>query len=46
VVNALLAASGAAASPSPQAAAGRPFARYGSAAAFEAAAWGRALGEA
>jgi hypothetical protein len=46
VVNALLAASGAAASPSPQAAAGRPFARYGSAAAFEAAAWGRELGEA
>jgi Rhomboid family len=46
VVDAVLAASGATASPSPQAAAGRPFARYGSAAAFEAAAWGRALGTA
>ncbi len=44
VVNALLEASGAAASPSAQAAAGKPFVRYGSAAAFEAAAWGRALG--
>jgi membrane associated rhomboid family serine protease len=45
VVDALLAASGATASPSAQAAAGRPFARYGNAAAFEAAAWGRALGK-
>ena len=46
VVEALLAASGAAAAPSAQAAAGRPFARYGDAAEFEAAAWGRALGRA
>jgi membrane associated rhomboid family serine protease len=46
VVSALLEASGAAASPSPEAAAGKPFARYGSAAAFEAAAWGRELGTA
>jgi membrane associated rhomboid family serine protease len=46
LVNALLEASGAMASPSAQAAAGRPFARYGSAAAFEAAAWGRVLGTA
>jgi membrane associated rhomboid family serine protease len=46
VVNALLAASGAAAAPSPREAAGRPFARYGSAAAFESAAWGRELGKA
>jgi membrane associated rhomboid family serine protease len=45
VVDALLQASGATASPSARAAAGRPFARYGSAAAFEAAAWGRALGK-
>jgi hypothetical protein len=43
VVEALLAASGAQACPSPSAAAGRPFARFGDAAAFEAAAWGRAL---
>jgi membrane associated rhomboid family serine protease len=43
VVDALLEASGAAATPSAAAAAGRPFARYGSAAAFEAASWGRAL---
>lgn len=43
VVDALLAASGASASPSADAAAGRPFARYESAAAFEAAAWGHAL---
>lgn len=43
VVEALLAASGARASPSPAAASGRPFARFGDAAAFEAAAWGRAL---
>jgi hypothetical protein len=43
VVDALLSASGAAAAPSPAAAAGRPFARFADAEAFERAAWGRAL---
>ncbi len=43
VVDALLAASGAPAAPSPEAVAGRPFARFGDPAAFEAAAWGRCL---
>ncbi len=43
VVEQLLVASGAQAAPSPDAAAGRPFARFGDAAAFEAATWGRSL---
>jgi hypothetical protein len=43
VVDALLSASGATAAPSSAAAAGRPFARFEDAAAFERAAWGRAL---
>jgi membrane associated rhomboid family serine protease len=43
VVDAILSASGAAAAPSPAAAAGRPFSRFADAAAFERAAWGRAL---
>lgn len=43
VVDGLLAASRAAAVPSRDAAAGRPFTRFGDAAAFEAAAWGRSL---
>jgi hypothetical protein len=43
LVERLLAASGAPASPSPESAAGRPFARFGDAAAFEAATWGRSL---
>jgi len=43
VVEQLLVASGAQAAPSPEAAAGRPFARFGDAAAFEAATWGRSL---
>jgi hypothetical protein len=43
VVDALLAASGASAVPSTEAAAGRPFSRYEDAAAFERATWGRAL---
>jgi hypothetical protein len=43
VVDALLSASGASAAPSPDAAAGRPFARFADAAAFERAAWGRPL---
>jgi membrane associated rhomboid family serine protease len=41
VVEALLAASGAVAAPSAEAAAGRPFARFEDAVAFETAAWGR-----
>jgi hypothetical protein len=40
VVEGLLGASGATAVPAPHTAAGRPFARFGDAAAFEAAAWG------
>jgi membrane associated rhomboid family serine protease len=43
VVERLLAASGAPAAPSSESAAGRPFARFCDAAAFEAAAWGRSL---
>lgn len=41
VVEGLLAASGAPAAPSPESAAGRPFARFEDTAAFEQAAWGR-----
>lgn len=44
VVDALVLASGAAAAPSPEGAAGRPFATYPDAGAFEEAAWGRRLG--
>jgi len=43
VVDGLLSASGARAVPSPDAAAGRPLARFADLAAFEAAAWGRRL---
>ncbi len=43
IVEGLLRASGATAVPSPDTVAGRPFARFGDAAAFEAAAWGRSL---
>jgi membrane associated rhomboid family serine protease len=43
MVEGLLGASGATAVPSASTAAGRPFARFGDAAAFEAAAWGRTL---
>jgi hypothetical protein len=46
IVDALVAASGAAAAPSPDAAAGRPFAGFADVAAFERATWGRALGAA
>lgn len=43
VVDALVAASGARAAPSPERAAGRPFASFPDAGAFEEAAWGRRL---
>jgi hypothetical protein len=43
IVDTLVAASGAPAAPSPEAAAGRPFAGFADAAAFERSAWGRPL---
>lgn len=43
VVERLLRESGAPAAPSPRAAAGRPFTRFGDTTAFEAASWGRPL---
>jgi hypothetical protein len=43
IVDALVAASRAPASPSPEAAAGRPFTGFADVAAFERSAWGRPL---
>jgi hypothetical protein len=43
LVQGLLLASGAPASPSPEAVAGRPFPRFPDAGSFERAAWNRAL---